>query len=130
MKLKYDHPHSIITKMRFLTRVEPADVTADWALLSLVGPTAAIPGVDLPAPAVTPVPADARQVTFDGFGRIVANVDASATLTCLKVTNTNVSSPHKLNVTIGIGGLSGGTKLCDPAASAGEPQACPAACKN
>ena len=83
-----------------------------------------------PKVTVTPVPADARQVTFDGFGRIVANVDASATLTCLKVTNTNVSSPHKLNVTIGIGGLSGGTKLCDPAASAGEPQACPAACKN
>ena len=28
------------TRMRFLMRVEPADVTADWALLSLVGPDA------------------------------------------------------------------------------------------
>jgi folate-binding protein YgfZ len=37
-------------------RVEPADVTADWALLSLVGPAAAIPGVDLPPPVVAPVP--------------------------------------------------------------------------
>lgn len=27
-----------LTRMRFLMRVEPADVTADWALLSLVGP--------------------------------------------------------------------------------------------
>jgi folate-binding protein YgfZ len=45
-----------LTRMRFLTRVEPADVTADWALLSLVGPAAAIPGVDLPAPVVVPVP--------------------------------------------------------------------------
>jgi folate-binding protein YgfZ len=45
-----------LTKMRFLTRVEPADVTADWALLSLVGPAAAIPGVDLPPPVVAPVP--------------------------------------------------------------------------
>ena len=45
-----------LTRMRFLTRVEPVDVTADWALLSLVGPAAAIPGVDLPAPAVAPVP--------------------------------------------------------------------------
>ncbi|OLB81691.1 MAG: folate-binding protein YgfZ [Actinobacteria bacterium 13_2_20CM_2_71_6] len=30
-----------LTKMRFLTRVEPAEVTADWGLLSLVGPAAA-----------------------------------------------------------------------------------------
>jgi len=45
-----------LTKMRFLMRVEPADVSADWALLSLVGPAAAIPGVDLPLPVVAPVP--------------------------------------------------------------------------
>jgi hypothetical protein len=29
---------AFLEKMRFLLRVEPADVTADWALLSLVGP--------------------------------------------------------------------------------------------
>ncbi len=44
-----------LTKMRFLTRVEPADVTADWALLSLVGPAARYPG-DLAPPQVAPVP--------------------------------------------------------------------------
>jgi tRNA-modifying protein YgfZ len=45
-----------LTKMRFLMRVEPADVTADWALLSLVGPHARIPGVELDPPHVAPVP--------------------------------------------------------------------------
>ncbi|HKS98703.1 MAG TPA: folate-binding protein [Rugosimonospora sp.] len=64
-----------LAKMRFLMRVEPAEVSADWALLSLVGPQAAVPGgaqpepgsgvgehpprrpgVDLPPPAVAPVP--------------------------------------------------------------------------
>jgi hypothetical protein len=45
-----------LTRMRFLTRVEPADVTAGWALLSLVGPAAAIPEVELAPPEVAPVP--------------------------------------------------------------------------
>jgi tRNA-modifying protein YgfZ len=45
-----------LNRMRFLMRVEPADVTADWALLSLVGPAARVPGVDLPPPEVAPVP--------------------------------------------------------------------------
>src|SRR5262249_32046099 len=45
-----------LTKMRFLMRVEPAEVSADWALLSLVGPAAAVPGFDLAPPVVAPVP--------------------------------------------------------------------------
>jgi tRNA-modifying protein YgfZ len=45
-----------LTKMRFLMRVEPADVTADWALLSLVGPSASVPGVALAPPVGSPVP--------------------------------------------------------------------------
>jgi folate-binding protein YgfZ len=45
-----------LLKMRFLTRVEPVDVSADWALLSLVGPLAEVPGLSLAPPAVTPVP--------------------------------------------------------------------------
>ena len=44
-----------LTRMRFLMRVEPADVSADWALLSLVGP-ASSPGVALAPPDVLPVP--------------------------------------------------------------------------
>lgn len=43
-----------LAKMRFLTRVEPAEVTPSWALLSLVGPSA-VHG-DLAPPVVSPVP--------------------------------------------------------------------------
>lgn len=81
-----------------------------------------------PAASVTLLPADATQVTFDGFGRIVPNADTSSTLTCIKVTNPNVATPHNLNVAISNNGLTVGTKLCDPAAAATEPQACPAGC--
>ncbi|GAA2628679.1 folate-binding protein YgfZ [Dactylosporangium fulvum] len=50
-----------LNRMRFLMRVEPADVTADWALLSVVGPQTdealVTLGVGpLPAPDVVPVP--------------------------------------------------------------------------
>ncbi|HEX6500351.1 MAG TPA: folate-binding protein [Micromonosporaceae bacterium] len=50
-----------LTRMRFLMRVEPVDVTADWALLSLVGPhtdeALARLGVSAPGePVVQPVP--------------------------------------------------------------------------
>ncbi|MGI5213147.1 YgfZ/GcvT domain-containing protein [Plantactinospora sp. CA-290183] len=50
-----------LTKMRFFTRVDPRDATADWALLSLVGPRAtevvAVLGVaGLAAPDVLGVP--------------------------------------------------------------------------
>jgi folate-binding protein YgfZ len=37
-----------LTRMRFLMRVEPADVTADWALLSLVGPAASVTALGVP----------------------------------------------------------------------------------
>ncbi len=50
-----------LLKMRFLTRAEPVDATADWAVLSLLGPGAdaalARLGVDQPPPPrVAPVP--------------------------------------------------------------------------
>ncbi len=50
-----------LEKMRFLTRVEPRDVTAGWAILSLVGPRAVeaagvLGGPDLAAPDVLDVP--------------------------------------------------------------------------
>jgi tRNA-modifying protein YgfZ len=46
-----------LEKMRFLTRVEPRDATADWAVLSLVGPRAAEAlGLDFAEPEVRPVP--------------------------------------------------------------------------
>ncbi|MFB9238940.1 YgfZ/GcvT domain-containing protein [Plantactinospora siamensis] len=42
-----------LLKMRFFTRVDPADVTADWALLSLVGPRAAEAAATLGASGLT-----------------------------------------------------------------------------
>lgn len=79
-----------------------------------------------PNASVTTTPAGATQITFDGFGRIVANADATATISCINVTNSNVTGPRDLRVVISNTGIGIGTKLCDPAAAATEPQACPA----
>jgi folate-binding protein YgfZ len=45
--------HAFLEKMRFLLRVEPARVTDDWAVLSLVGPKVGdvLAGAGLPVPA-------------------------------------------------------------------------------
>jgi type IV fimbrial biogenesis protein FimT len=83
-----------------------------------------------PAATVTTVPADAREVTFDGFGRLVPNADATATLTCIKV-NHPVTGSRPLNVAIAIG-VKASVKLCDPALTADtptEPLSCPAQCQ-
>jgi folate-binding protein YgfZ len=54
-----------LTKMRFLKRVEPADVSADWAVLSVVGPRTP----DLLGAAGLPVPEHAgRAAALDGGG--------------------------------------------------------------
>jgi tRNA-modifying protein YgfZ len=54
-----------LRKMQFLKRVEPADVSADWAVLSLVGPATstvlAVAGLPVPEPA-------GRAVAIDGGG--------------------------------------------------------------
>ncbi len=71
------------------------------------------------------------EITFDGFGRIVPNVDASATLACVRVTHSAGTRP--LNVAISSNALGVGTKLCDPDPNntlpAGDPMTCPAQCK-
>ena len=74
---------------------------------------------------VTTTPLGATQITFDGFGRIVDNVDATATISCINVTNSNITGPRDLRVVISNTGIGIGTKLCDPAAASTEPQACP-----
>ena len=78
--------------------------------------------------AIARTPGDATQITFDGFGRIIPNADATATLRCIDVTNSKLASARPLRVVISNTVMSAGTKLCDPAAAATEPQACPAAC--
>ena len=53
-----------LQKMRFLKRVEPADVSAGWAVLTLAGPAAA----DVLRAAARPVPGPGRAVGLDGGG--------------------------------------------------------------
>ncbi|HTS23778.1 MAG TPA: GspH/FimT family pseudopilin [Casimicrobiaceae bacterium] len=79
--------------------------------------------------AISALPQGATEITFDGFGRIVANVDTTATLTCIKVAHSVLTSGTRpLNVAISNTGTGIGTKLCDPAVASTEPQACPAGC--
>jgi type IV fimbrial biogenesis protein FimT len=116
--------------------VDPTTGTGGWQILQTVeGVESTLQNYLLqdgaPKISVTTVPAAARQITFDGFGRIVPNADASATLTCFKVDNPDFSSfaaRRKLNVAITNLGLNVGTKLCDPAVATTEPQGCPAGC--
>jgi hypothetical protein len=59
---------AFLTKMRFMLRVEPADVTPEWALLSLVGPEtpAALTALGAEVP---PEPYDARALPGGGWVR-------------------------------------------------------------
>jgi hypothetical protein len=74
-----------------------------------------------------PTPPGATEITFDAFGRIVANPDASPTISCIDVTNSQNPSARALRVVITNATPVTATKLCDPLAAATEPQACPAA---
>lgn len=87
---------------------------------------------------ITPTPADATEITFDGFGRIQCNADGTANLQWVDITHSKNPSARALRACItnqqvaacpGSAPLaSSQIKLCDPAAGAGEPQACPASC--
>jgi prepilin-type N-terminal cleavage/methylation domain-containing protein len=114
--------------------VDTTTGTGGWQVLQTVDGTESPTPVQVytvqdgaPKVTVTPVPADARQITFDAFGRVVPNVDASSTLTCIKVTH-SMTGTRQLNVAISSNALNTGTKLCDPAVVSTEPQACPAGC--
>ncbi len=75
---------------------------------------------------VTATPPAATEVTFNGLGRVVPNLDATAPLTQIDVTNTN-ANPRRLRVVIsGVGGNTG-IKLCDPdpGVAANDPRVCP-----
>jgi type IV fimbrial biogenesis protein FimT len=76
---------------------------------------------------VVPTPPGATEITFDAFGRIVANPDASPTISCIDVTNSQNANARALRVVITNATPATATKLCDPLAAATEPQACPAA---
>ncbi len=115
--------------------LDPTTGTGGWKVLQTIDGTESPTPVQVyvlqdgaPKTNVNTLPGDARQITFDGFGRIVPNVDASGTLTCIKVTH--LSGTRNLNVAISSSGIAAnkGIKLCDPSVVATEPQACPAGC--
>jgi type IV fimbrial biogenesis protein FimT len=74
--------------------------------------------------AVTPAPAAATEVTFDGLGRVIANADATAPLTRINITNPSVSTPRDLSIVISAVGGTTATKLCDPLVLAPDPRSC------
>jgi type IV fimbrial biogenesis protein FimT len=73
---------------------------------------------------VTPLPAAATQVTFDGLGRVVPNADATASLTRINITNPSTSAPRDLSIMISAVGGTTATKLCDPLVLAPDPRSC------
>jgi type IV fimbrial biogenesis protein FimT len=82
-----------------------------------------------PKTTVTPLPAGATSVTFDGLGRIVANgypavADGTASLAEIDVTNTSVGTPRDLHVVISAAGGTTAMKLCDPLVLAPDPRTC------
>lgn len=70
---------------------------------------------------VAVTPNGATTVTFNGFGRVVANADGSASITQIDVSNPNGDRP--LRITLGAGG---NTRMCDPSAllAATDPRRC------
>lgn len=68
----------------------------------------------------TALPADAAIVTFNNFGTVVANADASASLT--QVDLAAVGGSQNLRVTVGVGG---NARMCDLSLAPGStPRAC------
>ncbi|MGV3582056.1 MAG: GspH/FimT family pseudopilin [Methylophilus sp.] len=69
---------------------------------------------------VTPSPAGTTMVTFNNFGRVVANNNASASISSIDLSV--VDGGKNMQVSIGLGG---NAKMCDPSLTAGtSPQAC------
>lgn len=71
----------------------------------------------------TVVPAGATTVTFNNFGGLGANSDASATLAQVELDSALLTSAEsqELRVTIGLGG---NARMCDPNAPASSPRGC------
>ncbi len=67
---------------------------------------------------------DARRVTFNGLGRIVAKnpADDTAPLARVDVTTAAIASPRALRLVVG---TAYGIKVCDPALAAADPAGCP-----
>jgi type IV fimbrial biogenesis protein FimT len=114
--------------------VDPTAGTGGWRILETIEGAEPSPPNPIqvysvtdgsPHASVVTTPLGATQITFDGFGRIVPNVDATPTISCINVDHASITGLRNLRVVISNTGIGIGTKLCDPAAAATEPQACP-----
>lgn len=76
-----------------------------------------------PNATITLTPGAADTVTFSALGRVVANSDASETLTQVDVDNPVLpeADRRKLRILIPLGGA---IRMCDPKVAAGDPRAC------
>ncbi len=72
-----DEVYGYLDKMRFMSRVEPAVVTGDWAVLTLAGPQL---GAVLAAAELPEAPAAGRAVALDGGGFLRGMPDRSVDL--------------------------------------------------
>lgn len=74
----------------------------------------------------TTLPAGATIVTFNGLGRVTANVPASTSLAEADITSSKATNARQLNVRVGgvVGGGGGMVRMCDPALPAADPQSC------
>jgi type IV fimbrial biogenesis protein FimT len=106
-----------------------------WQIAYVNPDTSVGPGPQPPAPyalvdgspqaAIATTPANATEITFDAFGRIIPNPDTSQTISCINVTNAQLAASRALRVVVSNANQTTGTKLCDPAVAVTEPQACP-----
>lgn len=78
---------------------------------------------------ITLSPAGGSKVTFNGFGRVIANDDGTPPLTEMKADSATTAGSRFMCVTLT---SAGATRMCDPQRAAGDPQACmapvPAGC--
>ncbi|HSI44464.1 MAG TPA: GspH/FimT family pseudopilin [Methylotenera sp.] len=111
------------TNVTFVLGAAATGTQSSWTV-NVVNPASTIASRDSSEGSVnvtrTALPATATTVTFNNLGGVVANADATATLS--QIDFYAVGSNRNLRITIGGGG---NTKMCDPnLASGSSPRAC------
>lgn len=71
----------------------------------------------------TVLPVGATTVTFNNFGGVVANADASATLTQVDLDSPLIAAADSQNLRVTVG-LGGNARMCDPNVAAPNPRGC------
>ena len=88
---------AFLQKMRFLLRVEPAKVTDDWAVLSLVGPT----GAEVLGAAALPIPDAVTALPGGGFVRRMPPIGDGAPVVDVVVPRGDLGAVAERLITVG-----------------------------